>query len=987
VATDGRGARPASAETALEALDAELTRHAVEGLERIMAQQAAAICAASGAKRNGTDRRRVRYRGQVLEVRVPRLVLQDKQHVVVPLYEELKLSSPDVSKYIDEGVSMRGVGRLLGEVTPGGVPRGTSSSSVQRSDVAAAREQLRAVNNQMLDDEGIVAVMLDGTELDGWTVLVATVVTVDGRKLVARVEQDRSENHELVGRLLDGLVSHGVDRRVLKIVDGGRALWKGARELPLVLCARGVKEGLPQETHAELVDKRLYEAWRQDDEQTALTRLHELADELQGRGYASAADSLRSGAEQRHVDLQSCLVHHLRKVKKGLPEHLHEVVKEQAYEAWAENDADAALNRLRGLADELRLLGYESAAASLLNGLDETVTLQRLDVDFTTRLALRNTNNLESQMGSIKRQVRDVTLWNEGEMRLLWTARALRKMERRWSRVADPPGLVALQRRLMPDQYDSAKLLWRLPPTLRVQDLRVTAPGAAETITAPGMSAATPQGQWLGSQGALKLLGIDRSEAVTTEKLALALQGRHVGTGALVRQASTTVLEWRLEASAEMSDLWSRSDEPRRREIEQALISSAESALARLTGSDKPLQVGAAGTLWVAKGAGLHGGSLIGVAGVTFGVLRGRRKLVSPATNVAKEPAVRRRAADAARVSLNAALTPPTVEQEQAPSREPAALPSSMVPDSLYEYRRYLLGGRRNKIEADVAHLEPRVRARSDEWLLARRRWLGDPFGQLDRSGALMTMRLERDVAIALRDLEKARVTGDNSAAAQLEEGLESLHTLEGQLRGGGRHLNSWMTRYAGPAAEVVAIERVAVRRELELDWRERAEALAIAREARSHLLEPYRGLLGDRRIQQLATSAEWPAAWLLDRDDKWVATRLAEMAEPLTDLKRELQLRTSDRRAHDAPRHERPGARGEARAHDLDDLMHQYGPPAVQWLALRGQAAVLERAQATPERGDPHERRRAPKELHGGPKRARPEPAAPDVEVFAPEL
>ncbi len=111
--------------------------------------------------------------------------------------------------------------------------------------------------------------------------------------------------------------------------------------------------------------------------------------------------------------------------------------------AWKLADHAAALDRLGVLTDELGRT-HPGAAASLREGLEETLTLQRLGIDGQLWRTLSNTNPIESMIEICRRTSRNVKHWSSGDMCLRWTAAGMLEAERQFRRVIDYPKLPAL---------------------------------------------------------------------------------------------------------------------------------------------------------------------------------------------------------------------------------------------------------------------------------------------------------------------------------------------------------------------------------------------------------------------------------------------------------------------------------------------------------------------------------------------------------------
>ena len=132
-----------------------------------------------------------------------------------------------------------------------------------------------------------------------------------------------------------------------------------------------------------------------------------------------------------------------------LPERDRPPVKRRLRAAWALDDHVAALERLGGLASELDR-SHPGAAASLREGLEETLIVTRLGVRGALRKTLQSTNPCESMIDTVRRTSRNVKRWQNGDMCLRWTAAGMLEAERQFRRVIGypkPPALaVAVER-------------------------------------------------------------------------------------------------------------------------------------------------------------------------------------------------------------------------------------------------------------------------------------------------------------------------------------------------------------------------------------------------------------------------------------------------------------------------------------------------------------------------------------------------------------
>ncbi len=134
--------------------------------------------------------------------------------------------------------------------------------------------------------------------------------------------------------------------------------------------------------------------------------------------------------------LQRCQVHKRRNILAHLPEALHASVDRVLAEAWGSSDPKLAERRLRNLADSLER-EHPGAAASVREGLEETLTLQRLGIDVEGSLyrTLLSTHTIENLNGSVATYTRNVKRWRGGSMILRWVSAAVLDASERFRRV------------------------------------------------------------------------------------------------------------------------------------------------------------------------------------------------------------------------------------------------------------------------------------------------------------------------------------------------------------------------------------------------------------------------------------------------------------------------------------------------------------------------------------------------------------------------
>ena len=132
--------------------------------------------------------------------------------------------------------------------------------------------------------------------------------------------------------------------------------------------------------------------------------------------------------------IQRCQGHKRRNVIEHLPKELHASVNRAMRDAWDGAKAELAKKQLQRLATSLQAQ-HPGAAASLREGLEETVTVQALGITGALYRTLRTTNPIENLNGSIARFTRNVKRWKDGQMTLRWIAGAFSDAKTRFRKL------------------------------------------------------------------------------------------------------------------------------------------------------------------------------------------------------------------------------------------------------------------------------------------------------------------------------------------------------------------------------------------------------------------------------------------------------------------------------------------------------------------------------------------------------------------------
>lgn len=232
----------------------------------------------------------------------------------------------------------------------------------------------------------------------------------------------RFDETDILVLYLDGLIfgAHhvlsaiGVDvegrKHVLGVVEGASENAAAAKALLEDVAARGVKPGR----------RRLFV--------------------IDGSKALRAAVDAVYGADN---PVQRCRSHKIRNVSDQLPKHLRDEVK-AAMRAAYRLDPRQGIARLRQQAEWLQR-EHPTAAASLLEGLEETFTVNAMGLPGELRRCLCTTNLIESPQSGVRMRTRRVTRWKDGAMVLRWSATALVETEKHFKRIMGYKQLWMLQ--------------------------------------------------------------------------------------------------------------------------------------------------------------------------------------------------------------------------------------------------------------------------------------------------------------------------------------------------------------------------------------------------------------------------------------------------------------------------------------------------------------------------------------------------------------
>ena len=336
------------------------------------------------ASRAGTVPSEVVLGGRKVALRRPRARAHGAE-VPLPTFQTMASEDPLNRRVVEQmlvGVATRQYARSLEPLPPTMVGRGISKSAVSRRFVAKTAAQLAAWRSTALDAFDLVALLIDGVHIGEHCIVVALGIDHTGGKHALGLWDGSTENAAVCQSLLADLQSRGL---------------RTDRSLLVIL------DG----------SKALHKAVTQTFGPAAL--------------------------------IQRCQVHKLRNILEHLPEGQRPWVRAIVARAYRQVEVAPARRLLQDLARRLDDR-YPSAAVSIREGLDDTLTVLTLGLSDRLRQSVATTNAIESLISRTRHVKRRVKRWRSGQMVLRWTAAAILEAVKGFRRLKghrDMPKLLA----------------------------------------------------------------------------------------------------------------------------------------------------------------------------------------------------------------------------------------------------------------------------------------------------------------------------------------------------------------------------------------------------------------------------------------------------------------------------------------------------------------------------------------------------------------
>lgn len=361
-----------------------------EALQKVLEEERTTICGPRyahdpqrRARRNGHADGELVLGGRRVRVRRPRARTTDNQEARLPSWEAFSSADPLTERAVEQmvvGVSTRKYKRSLEPLPEEIVERGTSKSAVSRRFVARTQAQMGDWMKRDLRELDLAALMIDGICFREHVMLVAVGIDAGGTKHVLGMHEGATENAVACTALLTELRKRGM---------------RTDRSLLVVI------DG--------------------------------------GKALRAAVRNV-FGA---YALVQRCQVHKARNVTEHLPSNAVPQARQVMKKAYGCGDPEQAKKLLTALARQLET-NHPGAAGSLREGLDETLTVMRLELQRALERTLSCTNVIENLMGSVREMGRRVKRWKTGSMIERWTCTALREASKKFRRLRGHAGMKKL---------------------------------------------------------------------------------------------------------------------------------------------------------------------------------------------------------------------------------------------------------------------------------------------------------------------------------------------------------------------------------------------------------------------------------------------------------------------------------------------------------------------------------------------------------------
>ncbi len=323
----------------------------------------------------GTTATELTFGGRRVQVRRPRVRGTTGGEATLPSVAAFRGRDPLTARMMQQllaGVSTRAYESSLEARPSGRRTRGSSKSAVSRSVVRRTRQRLQEQLTRRLEGLEVVALFMDGVVVAQQTVIVVLGITRDGTKVPLGLRLGSTENAVVCTDALQDLLARG--------------LTLTGRVLCVIDGGKGLRKGL-------------------------------------GDVFGDAAM------------IQRCQLHKGRNLDALVPTARQAYVRAALRRAYQAASVAAARHQLTALATWLERNGHPDAAASVREGLEETLTVLKLGLPPALRRFFATTNCIENLIGTLRHVTRNIKRWRDGDMRRRWLGLGLLRAAERFRRI------------------------------------------------------------------------------------------------------------------------------------------------------------------------------------------------------------------------------------------------------------------------------------------------------------------------------------------------------------------------------------------------------------------------------------------------------------------------------------------------------------------------------------------------------------------------
>ena len=322
---------------------------------------------------------------QRIPVEVPRIRdTQSKKHISLKSYQKMK-NSPEPDEQM-----IRSVLHVLSTRDYGRVATklqdsfGLSSSKLSRDFVKHSAQALKDFEARRLDGHEIVAIFIDGKHLAAEQIIIALGIASDGKKIPLGVVQMASENSKSIHSFFTELKERG-----LSYEKGLLVIMDGSKGI-----FKGVKDVFG-----------------------------------------------------KHAVIQRCQWHKRENVISYLSTMHQDHYRKRLQDAYLAESYETAKAKLMAIYNELVKIN-RAAAKSLMEGLEETLTIHRIELHDQLSTSFTTTNCIESVNSLIGKYLRKVKRWHDSTHRYRWVVAGLIEIEANFRKVKGYKHLPLLQEKL-----------------------------------------------------------------------------------------------------------------------------------------------------------------------------------------------------------------------------------------------------------------------------------------------------------------------------------------------------------------------------------------------------------------------------------------------------------------------------------------------------------------------------------------------------------